>query len=276
MRFSVAPAKVSRPRGPLPYLLALLVLGLPPPLLAADGRASPAVATHYGFRVVASHPHDPAAFTQGLLFSGGRLFESTGGYGESSVRIVQIESGRVLRHRRLPANRFGEGLALVEDRLLQLTWRAGIGHVWDATTLAPLAEFHYSGEGWGLAFHAGHLVLSDGSADLRFLDPNSFAVRRTIRVRDENGPVPKLNELEMVEGNLYANVWQTDRIAIIDPDTGQVRSWLDLAGILPLVFQRPDTGELNGIAYDAAKRRLFVTGKRWPRLFEIELVPKPG
>ena len=258
------------------FSIAFLVSGLwhGTPSHAGDGPAPPPLVAQYGYRVVASYPHDPSAFTQGLLFAGGKLFESTGEYGRSSVRVVQLESGRVLRQHPLPANRFGEGLALVDDRLIQLTWRAGIGYVRDATTLATVAEFHYSGEGWGLAFQDGNLVMSDGSADLRFLDPDSFAVRRTLRVRGENGPVHNLNELEMVEGDLFANVWQTDRIAIVNPGTGDVRGWLDLTGLLPLVFRKPETGELNGIAYDAQSHRLFVTGKRWARLFEIELVPK--
>ena len=269
----------NKPRAAACILLAVVLLwpNLPyQAVLGAADIASPPTAIQYGYRVVASYPHDPSAFTQGLLFSNGTLFESTGGYGESSVRVVQLESGRVLRQRRLPANRFGEGLALAGERLVQLTWRAGVGYVRDATTLSPLAQFRYAGEGWGLAFHDGHLVMSDGSADLRFLNPGNFAVQRTLRVRDANGPVEKLNELEMVEGDLYANVWQTDRIAIITPTTGLVRGWLDLTGILPLVFHRPETGELNGIAYDSATRRLFVTGKRWARLFEIELVTHAG
>ncbi len=256
-------------RGAL-LVLAVQYAGL---AIAAEGQSPWPPATDYGYRIVASYPHDTSAYTQGLLISGGRLFESTGGYGESSVRIVHLESGRVLRQRRLPDNRFGEGLALAGDRLLQLTWRAGIGYVRDVATLAPVAEFRYAGEGWGLALQDGNLVMSDGSAVLRFLDPATFAVRRTLRVRDQNGAVDRLNELEAVEGDLYANIWQTDRIAIINPSSGRVRGWLNLSGILPVVFQRPDTGVLNGIAYDPESRRLFVTGKRWARLFEIEVVP---
>ena len=238
---------------------------------APPGQSPVPAAVDYSYRVVASYPHDTSAFTQGLLTAGGKLFESTGGYGESSVRIVHLESGRVLRRYDLPRDRFGEGLALADGLLFQLTWKAGIGFVRDAATLEPSAEFRYSGEGWGIASYDGTLVMSNGTDELRFLDPTGFDAIRTIRVRDGNGPVSGLNELETVEGDLYANVWPTDRIAVIDPANGRLRGWLDLSGVLPVVFRGPGTDVLNGIAYDAAAKRLFVTGKRWPRLFEIEV-----
>ena len=226
---------------------------------------------NYSYRVIASYPHDPAVFTQGLLFADGKLYESTGGYGESSLRTLDLASGRVLRERRLPDDRFGEGLALTGERLHQLTWKAGIGLIHEARSLAPIGEFHYAGEGWGLAANAEGLVMSDGSAELRFLDPAALTEVRRLPVRDGTEPVTGLNELEYVEGDLYANVWPTDRIAIINPASGQVRGWLDLTGLLPLVFRNPRTDVLNGIAYDAAEKRLFVTGKHWPRLFQIEV-----
>lgn len=238
---------------------------------AAAESASPAVERTY--RVVAHFPHDPSAFTQGLLISGGALYESTGGYGASSIRIVHLESGRVLRRQSLPDNRFGEGLAFARNRLYQLTWKAGSVFVRDPDTLDAVAEFRYSGEGWGLAGMGDELVMSDGSAELRFLDAGDFTERRRIEVRDGGSPVVGLNELEAVEGELYANVWPTDRIAIIEPADGRVRGWLDLSGILPLVMRGPHTDVLNGIAYDSDARRLFVTGKNWPRLFEIEVIP---
>ncbi len=241
---------------------------------ATSGESPATAAVDYNYRVVASYPHDSSAFTQGLLIAGGRLFESTGGYGESSVRIAHLESGRVLRQHRLPDNRFGEGLALAGDHLYQLTWKAGIAMVRDSATLEKVGEFRYSGQGWGLAASGGELAMSDGSAELRFLDAADFTERRRIEVRNGGTPVTGLNELEYVEGDLYANVWPTDRIAVIDPANGRVRGWLDLSGILPLVFRGPRTDVLNGIAYDPGSRRLFVTGKNWPRLFEIEVTRK--
>ena len=237
---------------------------------AASETPTPSAPT-YTHRVIASHPHDPEAFTQGLLFAGGKLYESTGGYGQSTLRIVDLASGRVLRERRLPHNRFGEGLALSGGRLHQLTWKAGVGFIHEAPNLAQVGEFRYDGEGWGLAANAGSLVMSDGSAQLRFLDPATLTEVRRLQVRDGTEPVTGLNELEYVEDDLYANVWPSDRIAIINPSNGQVRGWLDLAGLLPLVFRTPRTDVLNGIAYDATGKRLFVTGKLWPRLFQIEV-----
>ena len=226
----------------------------------------------YGYRVVRSLPHDPDAFTQGLIIHDGRLLESTGGYGESSLREVDLSSGRVVAQRRLSSQRFGEGLAAVGDRLFQLTWRSGIGIIYDAASFRPLAEFEYAGEGWGLTYDGDQLIMSDGSAFLSFLDPDSLRETHRLEVTDQGESVTRLNELEFVDGSVYANVWGADRIAIIDPGSGRVRAWLDLQGILPVVFRLPSTDVLNGIAYDRATGQLFVTGKRWPRLFEIELV----
>ena len=259
--------RCSRARLTAVFLVPLAVLVKP---VCAAGQPPNDASRNYSYRVVASYPHDPSAFTQGLLIAGGTLFESTGGYGESSVRIVHLDSGRALREYRLPANRFGEGLAMAGNRLYQLTWKAGIVMVRNTVTLESVAELRYAGEGWGLAAMAGELVMSDGSAELRFLDTD-FRERRRVEVRDRDTPVSGLNELEFVEGDLYANVWPTERIAILNPETGQVRGWLDLSDILPLVFRGPRTDVLNGIAYDAQSQRLFVTGKRWPRLFEIEV-----
>ena len=238
----------------------------------AAAAETPSPPAEYGYRVVESFPHDPEAFTQGLLFRDGRLFESTGGYGTSTLREVDLETGRVVRERRLGEGLFGEGLALVGDRLVQLTWREGVGFVYDAGTLRTVGSFAYEGEGWGLAADGERVVMSDGTATLRFLDPATLEESGRIQVAGPEGPVAGLNELELVGGVLYANVWRTDRIAMIDPENGRLRGWLDLAGILPVVFRRETTAELNGIAHDPATGRLFVTGKRWPRLFEIELV----
>ena len=256
-----------------PIALLILLATLAQPAKAADEQATGA-SVRYTYRVVASHPHDPEAFTQGLLFADGKLYESTGGYGESSLRIVDLTSGRVLRQRPLPDDRFGEGLALSGGRLLQLTWRAGIGFIHEPASLAPVDVFRYGGEGWGLAADGTSLVMSDGSAELRFLNLNDLTEVRRLQVRDGAKPVTGLNELEYVEGELYANVWPSDRIAIINPANGQVRGWLDLTGLLPLVFRTPRTDVLNGIAYDALGKRLFVTGKRWPRLFQIEVTAR--
>lgn len=256
--------------APLKRALLILLAALAEPALGADEEPA-AASVSYSYRVIASHPHDPEAFTQGLLFADGKLYESTGGYGTSALRILDLASGRVLRERRLPDDRFGEGLALSGGRLHQLTWKAGVGFVHDAATLAPVGEFRYQGEGWGLAANGESLVMSDGSAELRFLDPTSLTEIRHLEVRDGTKPIPGLNELEFVEADLYANVWPSDRIAIINPANGQVRGWLDLTGLLPLVFRTPRTDVLNGIAYDATGKRLFVTGKHWPRLFQIEV-----
>ena len=254
--------------------LALIALSAHAAAFAATATQPVPATVDYTYRVVAHFPHDTTAFTQGLLIAGGKLFESTGGYGASSIRLVQLESGRVLRRQRLPENRFGEGLALARNRLYQLTWKAETVFVRDPGTLDTVAEFRYSGEGWGLAAMGDELVMSDGSAELRFLDAGDFTERRRIEVRDGESPVIGLNELEKVEGDLYANVWPTDRIAVINPADGRVRAWLDLSGILPLVMRGPRTDVLNGIAYDSDARRLFVTGKNWPRLFEIEVLPE--
>ncbi len=229
----------------------------------------------YGFRVVRSFPHDPNAFTQGLAVRGNRFYESTGLYGRSSVRIVEIETGRVLARRPLPPNHFGEGLALFGNQIYQLTWHEGICHVYDATTLDRLFGLEYEGEGWGLTHDGRHFVLSDGTSTLRFMHPDSFTVLRRLKVHEAGHPLERLNELEFVRGEIWANVWHSDRIARIDPETGRVLAWIDLTGIIDL---RPDSpvepqNVLNGIAYDPDNDRIFVTGKLWPRMFEIELVP---
>ena len=228
--------------------------------------------TNFEYRIVRSFPHDQDASTQGLVMHRGQLFESTGGYGTSSVRRVDLRSGRVLRVSRLPDELFGEGLAAVGSALYQLTWRAGIGLIRDAETLARTGEFAYAGEGWGLAWDGAQFIMSDGTGFLRFLDRDLQQTRR-VEVTDRGVQLIGLNELEFVDGHVVANVWDTTRIAFIDPESGQVRGWLDLADILPTPFRTSDVGVLNGIAYDADKGQLLVTGKLWPRLFAIELIP---
>ncbi|MCY3820353.1 MAG: glutaminyl-peptide cyclotransferase [Gammaproteobacteria bacterium] len=249
---------------------------LPGALFLAAGLCAGGEPVEIGYRVVQSFPHDRDAMTQGLVVHRGELFESTGGYGTSSVRRVDLRSGRVLRESRLADELFGEGLAAVGDALYQLTWRAGLGLTYDSETLAPSGQFTYGGEGWGLAWDGTHFIMSDGSAFLRYLDRETLRETHRIQVRDGDQPIVALNELELVEGHLFANVWNTTRIAVIDPDSGQVRGWLNLEQILPTPFRTESVGVLNGIAYDPDQGRLFVTGKRWPRLFEIELIPPIG
>lgn len=221
--------------------------------------------------VVRSYPHDPQAFTQGLLFDGGFLFESTGRELRSSLRKVDLETGGVLKISRLAPDQFGEGLALFDGKLIQLTWLNGKGFVYDKETFRLLGEFPFRPEGWGLTQDGRRLIMSDGTSELRFLDPATFKETGRLTVTDAGRPVVNLNELEMVRGDILANIWMRSVIARIDPVSGRVKSWLDLA---PLVRENsgPDTDAvLNGIAYDAKSGRLFVTGKLWPKLYEIRI-----
>lgn len=223
------------------------------------------------FTVVRSYPHDPGAFTQGLVFAGGEFYESTGLNGESSVRRVEIASGKVLQSRTVDKEYFAEGLALVGDALVQLTWQHKLGFVYDRKTMAPRRTFTYTTEGWGLAYDVkGGLVMSDGSDRLFFLDPKTYRLTKTLRVVDAGRPVERLNELEWIEGEIWANVWTTDRIARIAPATGMVNAWVDLALLWPQARRAPPADVLNGIAYDAKGKRIFVTGKKWPRVYEIK------
>jgi glutamine cyclotransferase len=227
-----------------------------------------------GFEVVQSWPHDPHAFTQGLVYREGRLYEGTGMNGESSIREVDLQTGGVLHRRNLAPEYFGEGITLLGGKLYQLTWRSQVGFIYDAATFQLAGQFSYTGEGWGLTDDGKSLILSDGTSTLRFLDPTTFAVRRTVKVTDNGREVARLNELEYVNGEVYANVWQTDLLVRIDPATGQVKGWIDLKGLLPEEEKSGDEDVLNGIAHDAANDRLFVTGKRWPKLFQIRVVPR--
>jgi glutaminyl-peptide cyclotransferase len=238
--------------------------------LAAAAFPLPASATPVqGFKVVRSYPHDPEAFTQGLFFHDGFLFEGTGLHGRSSIRKVDLETGRVVQAVDLPPEFFGEGITRWGDRLIGITWQEQTAFVLDLKTFRLWRKFNYTGEGWGLTHNERELIMSDGTAELRFLDPLNFKELRRLRVTANGRPVAQLNELEWVEGEVWANVWQTDRIARINPRTGQVAGWIDLTGLLPQ--RRGSDDVLNGIAYDAAGKRLFVTGKLWPRLFEIQL-----
>jgi len=239
----------------------------PSPTLALT--ATPTSPARYGFRIINTYPHDPAAFTQGLVYVNGFLYEGTGLRGQSTLRRVDLNSGQVAQSLALDPELWGEGITLFGDRIIQLTFTAGRGFVYDRQSFSTLDEFSYTPEGWGLTDDGRQLIMSDGTAELRFLDPDSFQETGRLLVADDGVPVPMLNELEFVEGEIYANVWRTDLIARISPDTGALVGWIDLAGILG---DQPRPGVLNGIAYDSEGERLFVTGKRWPKLFEIELV----
>ena len=223
----------------------------------------------YDYRVVNVFPHRPDAFTQGLVFADGYLYEGTGMHGRSTLCRTKLETAQVLERRILPRQYWGEGITVFRDQIIQLTWKARTGFVYDKDSLKFKHRLRYSTEGWGITHDTKHLIMSDGSATLYFRDPNSFETVRTVQVTDDQGPVRDLNELEYIEGKVFANVWQTDRIAIIDPQTGQVTAWINLR---ELVAKHPYADVLNGIAYDAAQDRLFVTGKFWSALYEIELV----
>jgi len=229
----------------------------------------------YTYRIVRTYPHDPKAFTQGLVYYNGFLYEGTGLEGQSSLRKVELRTGRVLQIKKLAPELFGEGITLWQNKIYQLTWRNGICFVYDRNSFRSITEFRYSGEGWGLTHDGAYLIMSDGSDTLTFRDPDTFAVVKRLQVRAEGVPVRNLNELEYIEGEIYANIWQTDMIARISPKTGEVVGWIDLSGLLS-EEEANGADVLNGIAYDPKENRLFVTGKLWPKLFEIELVPLKG
>ena len=249
----------------LSYALSLIAL-----VSTASARAATPV---YGYRVVHVYPHDTSAYTEGLFYKDGYLYESTGEAGESTVRKVELETGKVLQRHDVPDAYFGEGIVDWNHELIQLTWKSELGFVYDLASFKQQRTFRYPGEGWALTRDSKHLYMSDGSPVLRILDPDTLAATGSIMVTDNGEPVSNLNELEWVKGEIYANVWMTNRIARIDPATGHVTGWIDLSGLLD-VSRLPDPGNdvLNGIAYDEQHDRLFVTGKRWPKLFEISLV----
>ena len=221
-----------------------------------------------GYKVVRTYPHDPDAYTQGLVYLDGFLYESTGREGKSSLRKVELSTGKVLQRVDLPGAYFGEGIVLWKDKVIQLTWQSRIGFVYDRKTFKQLRSFTYSREGWGITHDGKRLIMSDGSSSLFFWDPETLKETGRLDVSDKGRPVPNLNELEYIRGEIYANVWQTDRIARISPATGYVLGWLDLNGLLT-AGEQSRAEVLNGIAYDAKQNRLFITGKLWPKLFEI-------
>ncbi len=228
----------------------------------------------YGFEVLNTYPHDREAFTQGLACENGVLFEGTGRNGESTLRKVDPKTGRVLQVRSLPDKYFGEGITIFRDTIIQLTWRSGKGFVYDKHSFEILSEFSYTTEGWGITHDEKRLIMSDGTSTLYLLDPSTFENIDHIQVRDDDTPVNNLNELEFINGQVYANVWHSDNIVMIDPLNGRVTGWIDLEGILPPQANHKPEAALNGIAHDPFNNRLFVTGKLWPQLFEIKLETK--
>ena len=240
-----------------------------PPVLPEP---TPASHVEYGYQVVAWYPHDPMAFTQGLDFANGFLYEGTGLRGRSSLRKVDLYTGEVLRILNLDSQYFGEGIVIYEDRIIQLTWTSHIGFVYDIDSFDLIETFSYPTEGWGITHDGEQLIMSDGTATLYFLNPYTFERIGVVEVFDNNGPVVMINELEYINGKVYANIWKTDMVVIIDPDTGEVEGKIYLNGLLT-PQERIGVDVLNGIAYDQESDRIFVTGKLWPKLFEIKLVP---
>jgi glutamine cyclotransferase len=227
----------------------------------------------YSYTIVNTYPHDRNAFTEGLLIDDGVLYESTGLYGSSSLRRVELETGKVLQTYTLSPQYFGEGIAAYEGKIIQLTWQSQMGFVYDESSFESLQEFEYSTEGWGITYDDSHLIMSDGTSKLYFLDPENFQKTGQIEVHDPAGSIDNLNELEYIKGDVYANIWMEERIAIINPQTGQIKGWINMTGLQST--QNQDMNDvLNGIAFDEKADRLFVTGKRWSQLFEIKLIPE--
>lgn len=254
-------------------LIALTVAPIAPARSDAPAPqlAKPAVPKLLKYEVVASYPHNRSAFTEGLLWHDGFLYESTGLEGQSTLDRVDLATGKILQRTRLDDNLFGEGLALVGDRLIQLTWKTRRGFVYDRETFKQLGQFTYGTEGWGLTYDGKSLIRSDGSDTLSYLDPKNFKQTGQVRVNFNGQSLRDINELEYIDGVIWANVWQTDRIVLIDPKTGDVVSYLDLTGLLPTALRNGREDVLNGIAYDAEHKRIFLTGKFWPRLYEIRI-----
>jgi glutamine cyclotransferase len=250
-------------------LITVLILGRDS---LRRGPLRPGGAPVHTYRVLNAYPHDPGAFTQGLVYENGFLYEGTGLRGHSSLRQVELESGQVIRIHRLPERVFGEGIAIYGDRIVQLTLRSKKAFVYDKATFRVESEFTYSGQGWGLTFDGQNFIMSDGTSALYFFEPGSFTRVGQVIVKDRGRPVMGLNELEYMKGEVLANVWRTDLVARISPVTGKVEAWIDLAGLLDRAGSSDTTDVLNGIAYDAESDRLFVTGKLWPSLFEIEII----
>lgn len=269
------------PKTYLPILLAFCILAfsttVSPTVKAgilenADTTTQSVQILHY--KVIDKAPHMRKAFTQGFAIHKGTLYESSGGYGQSFIFSTDLESGRILIKKQLPKRLFAEGLTYFKDRLYLLSWRAQKGFVYDPLSLQKLGNFTYSGEGWGLSGNQTHLIMSNGSDEIRFLDPQSFKIERSLRVHENHVPLKKINELEWVEDKIYANIWLSNWLIIIDPDSGAVIAKADLGKLLPETERQADTDVLNGIAYDQQRRALWVTGKRWPWRYQIKLLPQ--
>lgn len=261
-------------RSAIAFLLSLAACAQPAPSQQQAQPRAEAEPPVQSYRIVRAYPHDPGAFTQGLVWLDGRLWESTGLVGASTIREVDLDTGRVLRSVDIPPGLFGEGLVNWGDELRSVTWQDGVGFRWDRRTFRQTGRWSYSHEGWGLTQDGRHIIMSDGTPTLRFLDPAAMREVRRIAVTSAGQPVARLNELEYVNGEIFANVWMSSRIARIDPRSGRVLAWIDLAQLAAETGAHEDN-VLNGIAYDAQRDRLFVTGKNWPRLYEIDLLPAP-
>lgn len=258
-----------RPRKPLPVLTIILAWICLSAALLVNGCANAPGKLPYRAegQAIRSFPHDQDAFTQGLVFDDDALYESTGLHGESSLRHVDLESGKVLQIHRLPSDLFAEGCTVWEDTIVQLTWRAGLGFVYDKESFEPERRFSYDGEGWGLTEDGHRLIMSDGTSYIRFLDPETLQETGRVKVLDRGEPVDRLNELEWVDGEVWANVWQTPSVVRIDPKSGQVLGWIDFSDLTEL----EPRGVLNGIAKKG--ERIFVTGKRWTSIYQVEIRP---
>jgi glutaminyl-peptide cyclotransferase len=267
-----APKRAVRPTILLvPLFFCLLISGCQTGAVANNSPANNASAPRYGYEIVNTWPHDKDAYTQGLVFKEGKLLESTGQEGRSSLRRVEPETGKVLKKVDVPRPYFAEGITLLKGKIYQLTWQHQLGFIYDAESFEKLGEFSYRSEGWGLTNDGSSLILSDGTNRIRFIDPSNFKVTKTISVLDGSNPIASINELEYVHGEIYANIWHKDQVARIDPQTGRVVGWIDLTGLHALSETGDGEAVLNGIAYDESSDRLFVTGKLWPKLFEIRV-----
>jgi len=239
----------------------------------SNNASAKSTATYYTYNIVNTYPHDTNAFTEGLVYSDGFLYESTGLNGASSLRCVDLTTGNVLQEYTLPTQYFGEGIAVVNNTIIQLTWQSNIGFIYNKTTFAVLGNFTYPTQGWGLTYDGKNLIMSDGSDRLYFLNPTTFQQTGQIQVHDGNTSVVNINSLDYINGEVYANIWLTNTIAVINPETGQVKAWIDLTGLPDENNSNPEA-VLNGIAYDQQNNRLFVTGKAWPNLYQIKLIPQ--
>lgn len=247
----------------------------PAPTATPEPSPTPSGPIAYTYEVIATYPHDADAWTQGLVIDDGVLFEGTGRWGEANVREVALETGTILRSVPLDSQYYGEGITVLGDRIFQLTWQEGTGFVYDRNTFEQLQTFTYPTEGWGITNDGQRLIVSDGTSTLYFWDPETLTEIGRLQVSDPNGPVNRLNELEYIDGEIWANIWLEDRIARISPETGEVLGWIDMTGLLDTSNLEQPADVLNGIAFDQATGRLFVTGKLWPSLFEIKVIPAP-